>query len=125
MLLRRKIYIDSRYKTNDSITNANVKIQLNEHLKFSDNCGFFIIDICIPNTFKTVEEGSNDLLYMKYAFYPDGIMNYDIITIPARNYTGSTLAAELNILLSASVKQFYTNLPAAEHVYGFLIAPTI
>ena len=51
---------------------------------------------------------------MKYAFYPDGIMKYDIITLPARNYTGSAAAAELNILLNASVKQFYNNLPAAE-----------
>ena len=85
MLPRRKIYIDSRYKTNDSISNANFKIQLNENLKFPDNCGFFITDICIPNTFKTVEEGINDNLYMRYDFYPDGKTGFDIITIPAKN----------------------------------------
>jgi hypothetical protein len=50
MLPRRKIYIDSRYKTQDSKSNANFKIQLNENLKFPDNCGFYITDICIPNT---------------------------------------------------------------------------
>ena len=68
MLPRRKIYIDSRYKTNGSISNANFKIQLNENLKFLDNCGFFFTDICIPNTFKTVEEVINDSLYIRYDF---------------------------------------------------------
>ena len=72
-----------------------LKIQLNENLKFFDNCGFFIIDICIPNIFKTVEEGINDSLYIRYDFYPDKKSGFDIITIPARNYTGATLAAEL------------------------------
>ena len=62
MLPRRKFYIGSRYKTNDSVSNANFKIQLNEILKFPDNCGVFITDICSPNTFKTVEEGINDSL---------------------------------------------------------------
>ena len=52
MLPRRKIFVGSRYKTNDSISNANFKIQLNENLKFPDNCGFFITDICIPNIVK-------------------------------------------------------------------------
>ena len=41
MLPVKKIYIASRYKTQDSIHNANFKIQLNENFKFFDNCGFF------------------------------------------------------------------------------------
>ena len=125
MLPRRKIYIDSRYKTNDSISNANFKIQLNENLKFPDNCGFFITDICIPNTFKTVEEGINDSLYIRYDFYPDVKTKYDIITIPSRNYTGATLATELQTLLNTSVKKFYPGLSTAGKFIGFLVAVMI
>jgi hypothetical protein len=82
-------------------------------LKFPDNCGFFITDICIPNTFKTVEEGISDSLYIRYDFYPDVKTKYDIITIPSRNYTGATLAAELQTLLNTSVKKFYPGLSTA------------
>ena len=69
MLPVKKIYIDSRYKTQDSINNANFKIQLNENLRFPDNCGFFITDICIPNTFKTVEQEINDTLYIRFDIF--------------------------------------------------------
>ena len=41
MLPRRKIYIDSRYKANDSMCNANIKIQIKENLKFPDYCVFY------------------------------------------------------------------------------------
>ena len=96
MLPRRKIYIDSRYKTQDSISNANFKIQLNENLKFPDNCGFFITDICIPNTFKTVEQGINDTLYIRFEIYPESMTYLKTITTPPKNYTGITLATELD-----------------------------
>ena len=106
MLPRRKIYIDSRYKTQDSISNANFKIQLNENLKFPDNCGFYITDICIPNTFKTIEEGVNDRLYVRFDFYPALTTEFNIITLPPRNYTGYTLATELVKLLNAAAAKF-------------------
>ena len=106
MLSRRKIYIDSRYKTQDSISNAHFKIQLNENLKFPDNCGFYITDICIPNTFKTVEEGVNDSLYLRFDFYPALETQFHIITLPPRNYTGYTLATELVKLLNAAAAKF-------------------
>ena len=82
-------------------------------MKFPDNCGFFITDICIPNTFKPVEEGINNNLYTRYDFYPDGKTGFDIITIPAKNYTGATLAAQLQTLLSASIQKIYAGLSTA------------
>jgi hypothetical protein len=87
-------------------------------LKFPDNCGFFITDICIPNTFETVEEGINDSLYIRYDFYPDGLTKYDIITLPSRNCTGATLATELQTLLNTSVKKFYPSLSTAGKFIG-------
>ena len=86
---------------------------------------FFITDICIPNTFKTVEEGINDSIYIRYDVYPDGLTKYNISTIPSRNYTGATLAAELQTLLNASIKKFYAGLSTARKFIGFLVARMI
>jgi hypothetical protein len=66
------------------------------------------------NTFKTDEEGVNDLVDRKYGLYHDGITKNDIITLPNRNYTRSTFATKLKTQLSASVKKSYVKLPAAE-----------
>jgi hypothetical protein len=76
MLPKRKIYIDSRYKTADSISNTDFKIQLSENIKFPENSGFYITDICIPNTFRTVEEGINDRLYIRFDSYPESITKF-------------------------------------------------
>ena len=62
MLPIRTIYIDSRYKTADSISNTDFKLQLSENIKFPENSGFYITNICIPHTFKTIEERINDSL---------------------------------------------------------------
>ena len=113
MLPVKKIFIDSRYKTQDSINNANFKIQLNENLKSPDNCGFFITDICIPNTFKTVEQGINDTLYIRFDIYPESITKFYSIKIPSKNYTGSTLAVQLETLFNDAIGKY------SENVWGF------
>ena len=79
MLPTRKIYIDSRYKTADSISNTDFKIQLSENITFPDNSGFYITDICIPTIFKTVEGGITDRLYIRFDMYPESITKFYII----------------------------------------------
>ena len=106
MLPTRKIYIDSRYKTADSISNTNFKIQLNENIKFPETSGFYITDICIPNTFKTIEEGINDWLYIRFDIYPESITTFYIIRIPSKNSTGSTLATELEALFNDAIGKY-------------------
>ena len=106
MLPKRKMYIDSRYKTDDSISNADFKIQLSENIKFPENSGFYITDICIPNTFKTVETGINDKLYIRFDIYPESITQFKTITIPPKNYTGYTLATQLEQLFNAAIDTY-------------------
>ena len=117
MLPVKKIYIDSRYKTQDSISNANFKIQLNENLKFPDNCGFFITDNCIPNTFKTVERGINNTLYIRFDIYPESITYFKTITIPPKNYTRATLATELEKLFNAAIDTYSTTIWDFKYLY--------
>ena len=117
MLPKRKIYIDSRYKTADSISNTDFKIQLSENIKFLETAGFYITDICIPNTFKTVEEGVNDRIYIRFDIYPESITKFYIIKIPSMNYTGTTLAVQLEKLFNDTIGKYSKNIWDFKCVY--------
>ena len=71
---------------------------------------FFITDICIPNTFKTLEQGINDTLYIRFDIYPESITYFTTIAIPPKNYTGITLATELETLLNAAIGTYSTTI---------------
>ena len=60
----RKIYIDSRWCTPDSVSSSNFKVQVPRTMQMPDNTVFFVNDVCIPHTWTTVETGFNDKLYI-------------------------------------------------------------
>jgi hypothetical protein len=64
MLPIKKIYIDSRYKTADSVSSSNFKIDLQTTLLFPENSVFYIDDISIPHSWYTVENDINDRIYI-------------------------------------------------------------
>ena len=53
MLPIKKIYVDSRHKTEDSISDSNFKFPLPFVLTMPHNATFFISDICIPHIWCT------------------------------------------------------------------------
>ena len=61
----KKIYVDTRFKTKDSVSNSNFKIELGQSLQFPENTVFYIDDICIPHSWSTIEQGLNDKLYFR------------------------------------------------------------
>ena len=66
MLPIKKIYIDSRSRTADSVDASNFKIQLPYTIEIPDNTVFFVTDVCIPHVYKLIETDVNDRLYFKY-----------------------------------------------------------
>ena len=93
----KKVYIDSRFKTNGSVSNSDFKFESKEVLDLPDNTVCFIGDISIPHTWYTVEEYNNQLYI--------GSANQDLtskastLTVPSGNYTASSLATMFNNLL--------------------------
>ena len=55
------MYIDSRYKINDSVSNSDFKFEVKEALDLPDNTVCYIDDTSIPHTWYTVEEYNNQL----------------------------------------------------------------
>ena len=46
----KKVYVDSRHKTNDSVNNSDCKFELEEALDLHDNTVCYTDDISIPHT---------------------------------------------------------------------------
>ena len=95
----KKVYIDSRYKSNDSVSNSDFKFELKEALDLPDNTVCYIDDISIPHTWYTIEENLNNTLYIVTTQLDPEVSptwyHTLALKIPAGNYTGSTLAAAL------------------------------
>ena len=58
----KKVYVDSRYKSNDSVRNSGFKFELKEALYLTGNAVCYIDDISIPHTWYTIEENLNNTL---------------------------------------------------------------
>ena len=92
----KKVYVDSRYKTSDSIDNSDFKFEIKEGLDLSDNTVCYIDDISIPHTWYTIETYNNQL-YIETT--NNSITNATIIILPDGNYTASGLAITMALLL--------------------------
>ena len=55
----KKVYIDPRYKTSDSVSNSNFKFEIKEGFDLPDNTACYIGGISIPHTWYTVEYYNN------------------------------------------------------------------
>ena len=93
----KKVYIDSRYKTNDSVSNSDFKFELKESLDLPDNTFAFIDDICIPHSWYTIEEYNNKLYIVTNLTDSDGYNFYNTfaLEIPIGNYNGPSLATAI------------------------------
>ena len=95
----RKIYIDTKYKTKDSVSNSDFKIELPETVLLPEKCKAYLDEICIPHSFYTIEVGINDKFYIHTSNNNPTVnlrpMVYYIITVPSKSYTGADLATEL------------------------------
>jgi hypothetical protein len=89
----KKIYIDSKFKRHDSVSNSNFKIELPYTLKMGDNTVFYVDDVCVPHTWHTVEEGVNDIIYIRTIL--NGVNTDYLLALTAQNYNGVQLRAEL------------------------------
>ena len=59
----KKIYIDTKYKTHDSISNSHFKVTLPQTVQLPDNTVFYVDDICIPHSWYNISEGINDRFF--------------------------------------------------------------
>ena len=103
----KKIYVDSRMKTKDSVSDSDFKFELSQSLTLPRNTTCFIDDITIPHSWYNIDT-TNNKLYM-YANHGTDSTFY-ILGITPGNYSGPTLVAELN-------NQF-NRMPGSYYIYA-------
>ena len=100
----KNIYIDSTYKSFDSISNSDFKYEINESIEIADNTICYIDDISIPRTWYTIEY-YNDQLYIE-TINSDLTLSASILTTPMGNYTASGLATALSSSLQTRFPEY-------------------
>ena len=98
MLPVKKVYIDTKYKTKDSISNSNFKYELPQTMFMPENTVFYVDDVAIPHSWTTVES-FNDKLYFR-VISAQTITDH-IISLDQQIYNGQTLATELAAKINA------------------------
>ena len=106
----KKVYVDSRYKSNDSVSNSDLKFELKEALDLPDNAVCYIGDISIPLTWYTIGENLNNTLYIITTQMNPGVnptwYHPLALKIPSGNYTGTSLARALQTELEIAEPGF-------------------
>ena len=101
----KKIFVDSRYRTIDSNSDSDFKIQLGRNIFLPDDTTMHIENCVIPHSWYTIEQGINDSMYLQITHGTGAACV--VITIPSTNYTGASLQialqAALNTIFDISV----------------------
>jgi hypothetical protein len=98
MLPVRKIYIDSRFKSPDSASDSDFKVDLPQSLTMPEGSVFFVDDVSIPVSWYVIDDNRNNKLYVRV----DGVTH--LKTVTPGNYTIQTLSEELNTKLNEIVQ---------------------
>jgi hypothetical protein len=98
----KKIYVDSRYRTTDSVSDSNFRIQLGRNIYLPDNCIMHIENCVIPHSWYTIETGLNDTMYLRVN------STCKTATIPSANYTGNELTIALQAALNVAFSGVFT-----------------
>ena len=96
----KKVYIDSRYKTSDSISNSDFKSEIKEALDLPENTVCYIDDINIHHSWYTIGNYNNKL-YIDNT-HEDLSLSASVLSVPAGNYNASNLASTLQSVLQAA-----------------------
>ena len=96
MLEVKKIYIDTRFKTEDSKSDSDFTIELNKTINIPEDTVAYINDIVLPVSWTTIDERNNKLYY-SISQYVNGAYDtsYWILPTDFKNYNGTTLAEEM------------------------------
>ena len=109
MLPIKKLYIDSRFKSPDSVSDSDFYIDLPETLLMPEGTGFYLDDISIPVTWYPITENKNNKIYIELydlpqQFNPNRTTVTKAIVIEEGIYSteelGTTLATAINSAFS-------------------------
>ena len=118
MLPIKKIYIDSRFMSSDSKSSSDFKIDLPQNIDLPEDTVFYMDDICIPNSWYTIDEERNNKFYFKI-----GSTVY-VKTIPPGNYSTTTFNSVLVALMNSVQNTYSENVSIPSNTVGITTSIT-
>ena len=118
MLPIKKIYIDSRFMSSDSKSSSDLKIDLPQNIDLPEDTVFYMDDICIPNSWYTIDEERNNKFYFKI-----GSTVY-VKTIPPGNYSTTTFNSVLVALMNSVQNTYSENVSIPSNTVGITTSIT-
>ena len=107
----RKVYIDTRYKTEDSKSNSDFYFELDQPLVCPQGTVFYMSSISIPHSWTTIEPSLNSRLYFFIFDNTNTNINFSyIVYLSDGNYIGTDLALEIKTKMNAATNSQYANL---------------
>jgi len=108
MLPIKKVYVDTRHKTADSISNSDFTVVLPETICLPEGAVVYVDSVCLPYSWYTITDNFNDKIYV---WVNDVIANsfaYYIFKIEQGVYSGSTLCAKIQLAFSTITQATFT-----------------
>jgi hypothetical protein len=100
MLDIKKVYIDTRFKTEDSNSHSDFFVELPRSLNVPENVICYITDVVIPVSWSTIDSRNNKLyIYVDWNDYKI----YKTIELPKQNYGGITFASALQLAINTAM----------------------
>ena len=99
----KKVYIDSRFKTKDSVSNSHFKYELVESLQLPDNTVCYVDDVMIPHHFFNISD--NDTIYIRVYNDITDSNDDEIIYLEHNNHNISSLVQDIQAKLNAAYGQ--------------------
>ena len=81
MLPITKLYVDSRFKSSDSTSDSDFKIDIPINLLTPENTGFYIDDVSIPVSWYTIDANRNNKIRFSFV----GVLQ--MVEVPPGNYS--------------------------------------
>ena len=126
MLPIKKLYIDSRSKSSDSVSHTDFQIDLPTTLLMPENSGFYLTDVSIPISWFMIDNGNNKLYFKLY--YPDThetLANAWTVTIPKGDYNVATLAEAMQTHMNLIVHNGAHIPDIDQHTFSFEVTPIV
>lgn len=110
MLPIKKIYVDTRFKSADSVSDSDFYIDLPQTLLMPEKSGFYIDDVSIPMSWFPIERGRNNKLYIELLDEPIPYHDYTIeprlsqtkvVELEEKNYNNAELAEAIQLAINS------------------------
>ncbi len=102
------MYIDTRHKTANSVSNSDFTVVLSETISLPEGAVVYVDSVCLPYSWYTITDNFNDKIYVWVSDVIANSFAYYIFKIEQGVYSGSALTAKIQSAFQAIPQAAFT-----------------